>query len=81
MEHDTETMENADHIIDIGPEAGVHGGEIVAEGTYEDIVKNTKSITGNYLSGKKYISLPRKVFKTGLWNHGLNLLRCTMHKL
>ena len=60
VEHDTETMENADHIIDIGPEAGVHGGEIVAEGTYEDIVTNTKSITGNYLSGKKYIALPRK---------------------
>ena len=60
VEHDTETMENADHIIDIGPEAGVHGGEIVAEGTYQDIVKNTKSITGNYLSGKKYIALPRK---------------------
>ena len=60
VEHDTETMENADHIIDIGPEAGVHGGEIVAEGTYEDIIKNTKSITGNYLSGKKYIALPRK---------------------
>ena len=60
VEHDTETMENADHIIDIGPEAGVHGGEIVAEGSYNDIVKNTKSITGNYLSGKKYIALPRK---------------------
>jgi excinuclease ABC subunit A len=60
VEHDTETMENADHIIDIGPEAGVHGGEIVAEGTYEDIVKNSKSITGNYLSGKKHIALPRK---------------------
>jgi excinuclease ABC subunit A len=60
VEHDTETMENADHIIDIGPEAGIHGGEIVAEGSYNDIVKNEKSITGNYLSGKKYIALPRK---------------------
>jgi len=60
VEHDTETMENADHIIDIGPEAGIHGGEIVAEGSYDDIVKNVKSITGNYLSGKKYIALPRK---------------------
>jgi len=60
VEHDTETMENADHIIDIGPEAGIHGGEIVAEGSYNDIVKNAKSITGNYLSGKKYIALPRK---------------------
>ena len=60
VEHDTETMENADHIIDIGPEAGIHGGEIVAQGSYDDIVKSTKSITGNYLSGKKYIALPRK---------------------
>ena len=60
VEHDTETMENADHIIDIGPEAGIHGGEIVAQGSYNDIVKSTKSITGNYLSGKKYIALPRK---------------------
>jgi len=60
VEHDTETMENADHIIDIGPEAGIHGGEIVAEGSYDDIVNNAKSITGNYLSGKKYIAVPRK---------------------
>ena len=60
VEHDTETMENADHIIDLGPEAGLYGGEIVAEGNFGEIIKNEKSITGNYLSGKKYISLPRK---------------------
>ena len=60
VEHDTETMENADHIIDLGPEAGIYGGEIVAQGSYEEIVKSEKSITGNYLSGKKYISLPKK---------------------
>jgi excinuclease ABC subunit A len=60
VEHDIETMENSDHIIDIGPEAGIHGGEIVAQGTVADIIKNEKSITGNYLSGKKYIPLPRK---------------------
>ena len=60
IEHDTETMENADHIIDLGPEAGLYGGEIVAEGNYNEIIKNEKSITGNYLSGKKYILLPRK---------------------
>jgi len=60
IEHDTETMENADHIIDLGPEAGLYGGEIVAEGNYNEIIKNEKSITGNYLSGKKYIPLPRK---------------------
>jgi excinuclease ABC subunit A len=60
VEHDIETMENADHIIDIGPEAGIHGGEIIAEGNVNDIIKNDESITGNYLSGKKYIPIPRK---------------------
>ena len=60
VEHDIETMENADHIIDIGPEAGHYGGEIIAEGTVKDIINNDKSITGNYLSGKKFIALPRK---------------------
>tara|TARA_B100001564_G_scaffold340404_1_gene334055 strand:+ start:1717 stop:4596 length:2880 start_codon:yes stop_codon:yes gene_type:complete len=60
VEHDIETMESADHIIDIGPEAGLNGGQIVAEGPVEEIIKNEKSITGNYLSGKKFIALPRK---------------------
>jgi len=52
VEHDIETMENSDHIIDIGPEAGLNGGEIIAEGTVKEIIKNEKSITGNYLSEK-----------------------------
>ena len=60
VEHDVETMENSDHIIDLGPEAGLYGGEIVATGNVDEIIKNEKSITGNYLSGKKYIPLPRK---------------------
>ena len=60
VEHDTETMESSDHIIDIGPEAGLHGGQIVAEGNVQEIMDNEKSITGNYLSGKKYIALPKK---------------------
>ncbi len=60
VEHDIETMENSDHIIDIGPEAGLNGGEIIAEGTVKEIIKNEKSITGNYLSGKKFIPVPRK---------------------
>ena len=60
VEHDIETMENADHIVDIGPAAGIHGGEIIAEGNVKEIIKNELSITGNYLSGKKYIALPRK---------------------
>ena len=60
VEHDIETMENADHIIDIGPEAGLNGGEIIAQGDIKNIINNTKSITGNYLSGKKHISTPKK---------------------
>ena len=60
VEHDIETMESSDHIIDIGPEAGLHGGQIIAEGNVKEIMKNEKSITGNYLSGKKYIAVPRK---------------------
>jgi len=60
VEHDIETMESADHIIDIGPEAGLHGGQVVASGNVKEIIANEKSITGNYLSGKKFIALPRK---------------------
>ena len=58
VEHDEDTMHAADHIIDIGPGAGVHGGEIVAEGTLEDILNCEESITGQYLSGKKRIEIP-----------------------
>ena len=60
VEHDTETMENADHIIDLGPEAGINGGKVVAQGQLEDILKNKNSITGNYLAHKKSIPIPNK---------------------
>ena len=60
VEHDTETMQSADHIIDLGPEAGNNGGEVVAQGNYEDILKSDKSITGEYLSNKKFIPIPKK---------------------
>ncbi len=67
VEHDTETMENADHIIDMGPEAGSNGGEISAQGTYEEIKKDKNSITGQYLSNKKVIEIPgaRRLAKNG----------------
>ena len=58
VEHDTETMYAADHIIDIGPGAGVHGGELVAQGSVADICACPRSITGQYLSGKKTIPVP-----------------------
>lgn len=68
VEHDEETMYSADHIIDIGPGAGVHGGYIVGEGTVEDIKNNPKSITGQYLSNKKRIEIPEKRKKpNGNW--------------
>ena len=67
VEHDTETMENADHIIDLGPEAGLNGGHITAQGTLKNIIDTKDSITGNYLSGKKLIEIPhkRKTAKNG----------------
>ena len=60
VEHDEDTMYAADHIIDIGPGAGVHGGNVVAEGTAEELKKNPNSITGKYLSGELKIPVPAK---------------------
>ena len=67
VEHDTETMENADHILDMGPEAGSNGGQVTAQGTYEEIKKDKNSITGQYLSNKKKIDVPatRRLAKNG----------------
>lgn len=59
VEHDEDTMREADYILDIGPGAGVHGGEIVAFGTPKQVMRNSKSITGQYLSGKKKIEVPK----------------------
>ena len=59
VEHDEDAIRAADHIIDIGPGAGVHGGHIIAEGTYEEILANPHSLTGQYLSGKLKIEVPK----------------------
>lgn len=61
VEHDEDTIRSADYIVDIGPRAGVAGGEIIAQGAVDDIIKEKRSITGKYLSGEKYIPLPDKV--------------------
>jgi len=79
VEHDTETMLSADHIIDIGPGAGANGGRVVAQGTAEDIMNNPESITGQYLSGKKKIPVPsvrrkgngKKIIIKGAREHNL----------
>lgn len=60
VEHDEDTIRCADHIVDIGPRAGIHGGEVVAQGTIKDIMKSKKSITGAYLSGKSKIEVPKQ---------------------
>ncbi|MDA1339652.1 MAG: excinuclease ABC subunit UvrA [Proteobacteria bacterium] len=60
VEHDFDAIMNADYVVDIGPGAGVHGGEIIAEGKPEDVANNDKSLTGQYLSGRKKISTPKK---------------------
>jgi len=60
VEHDDETIRTADWIVDLGPGAGEHGGEIVAEGTVNDIIASEKSLTGSYLSGKMQVPLPEK---------------------
>ncbi|AFM43426.1 Excinuclease ABC subunit A [Desulfosporosinus acidiphilus SJ4] len=68
VEHDEDTMLEADHIIDIGPGAGAHGGYVVAEGTIQEIKANKKSVTGQYLSGEKQIPVPEKRRETnGKW--------------
>ena len=58
VEHDEDTMRECDYIVDIGPGAGIHGGNIVAEGTLDEILDNENSITGQYLSGKKEVQIP-----------------------
>ncbi|MHA2851263.1 excinuclease ABC subunit UvrA [Vibrio harveyi] len=60
VEHDEDAIRCADHVIDIGPGAGVHGGNVVAEGTMDEIIANPNSLTGQYLSGAKEIAVPRE---------------------
>ena len=67
VEHDTDTMYAADYIVDIGPGAGVNGGELVGEGTVEDLIKSPRSITGKYLSGELKIEVPKERRKPMGW--------------
>lgn len=79
VEHDEETMMAADHIVDIGPEAGVRGGELVVQGTPEEVMACEESITGQYLSGKKRIEIPEvRKASDGRW---LRVLGARQHNL
>ncbi len=78
VEHDEETIRSADYVIDMGPGAGLHGGEIIAKGTPEDIEKNPNSLTGQYLSKKLQINLPEKRRSTDKY---IRLYTCSEHNL
>ena len=67
VEHDEDTMFAADHIVDIGPGAGEHGGQVIAQGTAEEIMQVEESVTGQYLSGKKFIPVPKTRRKPAGW--------------
>ena len=67
VEHDEEAIRQADYVVDIGPGAGIHGGEIVACGAPNEVITNTKSLTGDYLSGRLEISIPKNRKKSNGW--------------
>lgn len=79
VEHDEDTMREADHIIDIGPGAGIHGGELVAQGTLEDLIAEPRSVTGQYLSGAKKIEVPAVRRKGN--GHSLKVCGCQENNL
>ena len=67
VEHDEDTIRQADYVIDIGPGAGIHGGEIIVSGPPEKVISSTKSLTGDYLSGRQSINIPTKRKQTTEW--------------
>ena len=79
VEHDEDTMYAADQIIDIGPGAGVHGGNVMAQGTAEEIKQTPGSITGDYLSGRKQIRVPEKRRKSN--GKAIGVIGATEHNL
>ncbi|MCP5774513.1 excinuclease ABC subunit UvrA, partial [Klebsiella pneumoniae] len=81
VEHDEDAIRAADHIIDIGPGAGVHGGHVIAEGTYDEILANPDSLTGKYLSGKLKIEVPKKRIQPPKPEEQIKLMGASGHNL
>jgi excinuclease ABC subunit A len=81
VEHDEDAIRAADHIIDIGPGAGVHGGHVIAEGTYKEILANPDSLTGKYLSGKLKIEVPKKRIQPPKPEQKIKLMGASGHNL
>ncbi len=80
VEHDEQMMERADQLIDIGPGSGVHGGDVIFQGTFPEILKDQKSLTGAYLSGSKEISLPEKRRRTSK-KRSIEIIHARQHNL
>lgn len=80
VEHDEDTMMAAEHLIDIGPGAGIHGGRLVAQGTAQEVMDCPESITGQYLSGKKFIPIPEQ-FRKGKEGKSIKLTGATLNNL
>lgn len=78
VEHDEDTIRKADYVVDMGPGAGIHGGEIIAKGSPKDIIKNKKSLTGRYLSGDLSISAPEKIRPS---DNYLEIIGCSENNL
>ena len=81
VEHDEEAIREADHLVDIGPRAGIHGGEIVAQGSVKEIIDEPKSLTGKYLSGEKTIPIPDNRRKVNSGNHHIHISGAKCHNL
>ena len=81
VEHDEDAIRAADHIIDIGPGAGVHGGHVIAEGTYQELAENKDSLTGKYLSGKLKIEVPKKRVQPPKPEEQIKLMGAAGHNL
>lgn len=79
VEHDEDTIRQADYVVDIGPKAGIHGGEVVAQGQVEDLIASEKSITGKFLSGEMKIDVPEKRREIG--SEYIRLLGCKEHNI
>ncbi|NRA73538.1 MAG: excinuclease ABC subunit UvrA [Rickettsiales bacterium] len=80
VEHDEETILSADHVVDIGPGAGIHGGEITAQGSVKEILSSKGSLTGQYLSGHKTIAIP-KIWRKGNYKKKIKLNKATTNNL
>src|SRR6185503_8071160 len=81
VEHDEDTIRHADYVLDLGPGAGVHGGEVVAAGTLDQVLANTRSLTARYLTGDLSIPVPKQRVKASLERGSLEIIGASENNL